>query len=171
MSKLAVFVIVAAVAALVPATASAMSGQDYARQLVREGDTRHNVVNTFCVGDSSLHADAGRIAYGSYNPDTWYVKLSTTRVCQPLAQYRQGGPLTEAALHALVTIGHEVAHAQGTVYEASAECQGVRRTMQLVRHYGASSSQQAWARDVLVRKMESTRPPEYRLVNVNCRVA
>jgi hypothetical protein len=141
-------------------------------------------MNALCVNNSDLHSYPGHLIYGDYDPYSGVLRLSSTLVCWPLtawfATYEVPAsdpnpppyaPVTRQVLEAMVTVAHEDAHSKGIRNEASAECQGVKGAFTMLRYYGVSAAEFAFARYVLLNFDEKhARPPAYRLANVHCNV-
>lgn len=126
-------------------------------------------VTVRCVPQSSLVDRPGWIVYGVTDPTGMVVRLSKTLVCDQLDRYLASGYLSHDALRALSTVAHEVAHTNGTVYEATAECQGITATLHYLARHHAGPAEVADARSYLVDGLDGLRPAQYRLANVGCR--
>src|SRR5262249_22379330 len=160
----------AAVGSLPSAAAAAQHSERWYATMTARMMGGHGLVwcgNAALVGGMQR---AGYDIYGTADPEDQSIRLNQQLVCQPIVTYRQTGRLYQGALEALLTVGHEVAHANGTVYEAAAECRGAKSTLKLLHHWHATSYQLAVARQLMLHDWERYRPRNQRLVNVNCKL-
>ena len=111
---------------------------------------------------------SGNIVFGAAVRKTRAIKLNARHTCLPLIEWQRTGKFTPRAFHALITIGHEIAHTRGVRNEARAQCIGAQAAVSHLRRLRMTLLDRLRARQWLRTRHDKLVPPAYRLSSITC---